>query len=409
MLGTISAPPLSQSLEGPSLVGGWSCRHDILLQLAAAYVDLIQTVDHCIERLKVSTGLRLGIGPFSPSVERVDLASMGRKLKPLFARRTLAESLLRQVESLQRLIPRSSESLPGTEPLPEVVSLAWIDMTRNQLGVTLSQALSMLLATDQLNASDPFLMSSVDLASEEKGHLSATFGIHPDIFNLAKTEATQFTVCCRRMRSHLCAVSVVLWELELEGSTQAADQVLTMKWLDHLQRHLIAVLEAEKELKTICQDDACDGAQNETTSPTEKVFANDQQSGQIDMEILEHSVEDNIGAAANTGTFRAEERRALIYSGRGSIQKRPSSEETTSGNFSFRAPESHLVVQTKVLGELQTRLSTMQTIEEYDMNGNDASDSEDELPECDKELSSLFKPATGELLAELQMILQVDN
>lgn len=372
-LGTMGAPALkTQTYEFRSADFA-----KIILQLVKAQVDLFAKMDRAIEILRMTTGMQLGVGPYSPSVERVELSTT----KPILAKRLLADTMLDYRTVLMQLLDAGDDETRG----PQVITLFWLKKTKRDLSGLVANVVDELLLTNTMSGClKQDLAGAIVKSREASEFIDGIFGCSRNLLT-GHTSTSQ-------LHQQIGAAQAALWAFE-----QEINEVTRHKWWVQFQ----GVLRQAKELNELLFKNEARGAKTEIAAcETEKATETQREHQHEDFEDFGRS------PSLATAAFKTETR-ILVFSGRGKSYK--STVKMDENSLS----QKHVMIQSMMLNELQNRLATLEKPEEFEANDlpNEEEDEDGNTTnEWHCELTSAVLPVPSQqekisLLSELHLAL----
>ena len=346
-----------------------------LLPLAHALVNVLQDMVQAMEVVRMMTGMRLEVGPFSPSVERMDLSTT----KPSLAKRLLAETMIHQRTALLRLIALQKEETDT----PAVVTIQWLKETHRELCCLLSDVID-----DHLNFQTKYgetkIREAITEASEASSYLTGIFG-----FTRPKTLGRQ---PASHTKQQLEAAHAALWAFEHETEPE-----IKQEWCERF--HILLSNLRAHALNEMLQRQDTKLPVTSFNLTVGNIEINGATSHRSKIDHYEHVIQPNSDATLESKT----EKRVLIFSGKGKSNRLPRK------NLKDNMIEQYSVVQSQMLSELHNRLAVLDTAEEVDANEISDDERENYSIDCHTEQTSAALPILSNdesnILSELHLAL----
>lgn len=355
LLARIGAPPMSS--RGVKHV-------TTAIPLVTALEEFLVSIDYALERLQCATSLSLGLGLWSPSVHRVE----HRRQSLESAKRKLGYAL----QDCFRLLNYEPEVVPT------VVTLAWLKSSRQEL---VAKALIEDLSGDE---------NDVTTCQERINELTC-------YVRTAFLEETKPVACpvTQQLARHLHSAEIALWAHSQNDEDKKEWLVRVMELLD-----IVSVL--KKSLNPLSEDDRIGEDDGSRVPPL-------QPSGDSDISSFEHNANDSADLKTKQH-ISAETNKTLVFAGKGSVKKRLQNNPPPPS-----APSISSMTQAMLFQELQTRLSTLDPVDEVNANVEEEhDDDEQEIPQEENLTAGDSSVAgdfglSGSLFSELQNALALQN
>jgi hypothetical protein len=374
LLGTIGAPALQHRTYEFVPVE----KATRIVQFVQAQVELFAKMEVAMEILSTTTAMQLGVGPYSPSVERLSIANM----RPILAKRILAETIFCHKRVLYNLL---NEDDADAIEAPSVVTLRWLKASQSEFCCLVSEVTNVLLTIEMSEEIQLDIRATIDKSREASKYLEGIFGC------TQQPRTSQVSTCPQRLQQQMGAAQAALWAFDQQSTDDTRRE-----WLDRFLRILVHAKELGENLRsetesTIEMEDVTCEVKDENILGTELV----EQSGKFEDCGKPHQ-------SSNTTQMGMTEKRVVVFSGKGknikSTQKNPRDD---------RAGQQ-AVTQYVILSELKTRLAAMDKADEVE--ANEVSDDEDETADgCSSELTTTIWPSVSNdacsLFSELNLAL----
>jgi hypothetical protein len=369
-----------------------------MLAVATAFERLLQTMHDAMERLQCAASMQLGLGIWSPSVHRVEQAASarGRSIQAVAgsSKTVLAKALLRSLTLLGQ----------EEEDCPAVVTLAWLKSTRQKL----IEAFSEYVWLEEVGDAAPPAAQLISRIHEIAVHVQAYYG-RGDPTTSTQQEQSQeksYPSTIEQVAMQLHAAQVALWSYchqgQDEGDESGSEQDEWINRFDMLLKAANTMQDTLNATHTLDQANKIDDGMaststiQSTSAPHPSSFEHEGQIGAVSSARL----------LSDSKATRQPVDKTLVFSGKGSVQlKRQRSKP---------APQSVPIsitrmTQAMLFQELQTRLSTLDTADEINVNMEEEEYAvmEEIKPKDQKDLSktsssSMFGMSVS-LLSELQV------
>ena len=395
LLGTIGAPALEEDggrAKDPPWTG-WDCGKEMVVDLARAQVGFLLVTQQLLERLRVATSLQLGLGPWSPSVERVELGESARpqpRIPVGRVKQALATELRQQLQLLAQLLEHDDDDNDNHDDEvagASVVTLSLLRSLHREATVRLSEVLSIL--TTGVQVVDPQRLCQAKRQTEIA---------HANVCSLLETSSPNIALhnhskLVNEMARQLHASQVTLWALQHSQSQK--DQV---EWLARLDHAVGASNDLNLRLQQVLSaPDAIAKRDNSKEHIPDSAKSMQEHNPQQEFE----DVGSHPFSPPNKGPAPRNSEKTLVFSGEGTV-KQQQRHGSSSDSWAGRAGEPRVAATGLLLQELRTRISAMDIAPEVDADGNNVSHDRGALStETQQRTVSLLPRASNGLLSEL--------
>ena len=465
LLGSIGAAPLAPlgtmncnlGLISGSSSGEYS-HMDVTTELAAAHVDLIQTMDNALKVLRNGTSLRLGLGPTHSGNEKVisraEKACVERQIKhhrSMIARNeskynpklTLSKSrcilhqtMVDQATSLRVTLTNCIPCAEWDEFIEDmrycsqqnasILTISKLSVSLNRLRDLLSFVMSTMLSMSHITTKKVALLKqSTQLAKERAQFLQSAFELSlctPDGCSpmsrskITHDESIRCTLkSINQMQSVLEAAQVSLWamrqsllEEQDQSTSSGADDPRI--WLSQLKEQLsqmkASVDHFESAFLPAPVEELAPEPNEESPSAISTAIITCQD---IELENNEPTETPMVDSILNTTDphpmEHADKTWVFSASGQQSSTRRRRERDTRTA-----PPSTALFEQSMLMHDLQKRLGTMQLAKEHDAVKLDANKEDDEdLNQNERQSAPFFMGVQGSVLSELANALKNSN
>lgn len=349
-----------------------------MVAIASTCESLLQTIDDAIERLQCLMSMKLGLGLWSPSVNRVEQAiarnntNSDRKRSTIGASKAvLAKALLRGVSLLSSISgeTETNETLLYLEDSsPSVVTLSWLKSTRQQFVVTLSHYLLWSLSLPEPKQQLPPvpMQQIIDCRArlEELIVQLEEYYFRDNSQRRKGDQASNASPTMDQMAIHLHAAEVALWAYyQATASNSDDNEALRQRWIDGIKSLVGAVNDIQGTM--IASKTTAQGPDGQKEISTQVLLPSPPNPSSF-----EHRGE----SVSTNGLSRLPipcqpTDKTLVFSGKGSVKvKKQRSSVVLQSASSSSMPLGTAMTQAMLFQELQTRLSTLELVDEIDMN-----------------------------------------
>ena len=352
LLALIGAPPVSVKKQIDDLQFTKEA-----IDCVTSFERLLVTVDLSLERLKSATSMKLGLGLWSPAVHRVE-HRQARSLES--SKKVLGQGMLHCLALLLQEEPTV------------VVTLSWLQSTRQRLVAALSDYISSIDNVDDL-------IQCRESMEELTAYVQASF---------IEIKTNESPSPLDPVAQHLHAAEIALWAYHQEDDDESSHR----EWIQRFH-DLLNVAHALHE--TLGPGSIPDTAMEEEQE--QSLLQSSLNSSPSSFE--DQGIMDNSEVCAQENSMND---KTLVFSGKGSVERKRQQTSTPL------APSAAIASMTQAMlfQELQTRLSTLDKVDE--VNVNKADDDEDESPPATMTTARSFA-LSGSLLAELQSSLGLQS
>jgi hypothetical protein len=357
LLGTMGAPSLEQSTN--QFVPFDTASR--IVQLVRAQVDLFAKMEVAMETLRATTGMQLGVGPYSPSVERLSISNT----RPILAKRLLADTMLCHKTVLMNLL--NVDDADAIEA-PPVITLRWLKASQSELNCLVSEVTNVLLKMEMSEGLELDLRAAIGMSREASKYLEGIFGC------THQPRTGQASTCPQQLQQQMGAAQAALWAFDQQSTDDARRE-----WLDRFLCILVHAKELGENLRS----------ETESTVEKEDIISEITDGNVTGSAFVERTEKfEDCGSprqSSNTTRMGRTEKRIVVFSGKGKNSR------STQKNLHDDRAGQHAVAQYMMLSELQTRLAAMDKADEVE--ANEVSDDEDEIADdCSSELTRTIWP-----------------